>query len=97
MLLGFYLFFKNLKFVTRGQVSMAVEKLTKARLIQIIITLAILVCAFLWRTFSYQGSSPKPLASIGQISSFCQDWDQNDKRVVILAAVRDIANKHNQG
>lgn len=75
---------------------MAVEKLTKARLIQIIVTLAVLVCAFLWRTFSYEGSSAKSLALIGQISAFCQDWNQNDKRVVILAAVGDIASKHNQ-
>lgn len=33
---------------------MAAEKLTKARLAQILITLLVLISAFLWRTFSHE-------------------------------------------
>lgn len=36
---------------------MAAEKLTKARLAQILITLLVLISAFLWRTFSHESGT----------------------------------------
>ncbi|ASK55406.1 hypothetical protein CEQ48_11640 [Vibrio tarriae] len=36
---------------------MAAEKLTKARLAQILITLQVLISAFLWRTFSHESGT----------------------------------------
>ncbi len=36
---------------------MPAQKLTKARLAQILITLSVLACAFFWRTFTYETPS----------------------------------------
>ncbi|BAC94434.1 conserved hypothetical protein [Vibrio vulnificus YJ016] len=43
-----------MKFVTRKTEKMPAQKLTKARLAQILIMLTILVVAFIWRSLSYQ-------------------------------------------
>ncbi len=44
---------KSLKFVTKVN-DMAAEKLTKARLIQIILTFIVLITAFFWRTATHE-------------------------------------------
>ncbi|MCW8330863.1 hypothetical protein MD588_18890 [Photobacterium sp. SDRW27] len=38
---------------------MAAEKLTKARLIQILFLMAVLITAFVWRTVTYEQSTPQ--------------------------------------
>ncbi|TOH22869.1 hypothetical protein CGH46_25505, partial [Vibrio parahaemolyticus] len=46
-----------MKFVTRILVIMPAQKLTKARLAQILIMLSLLVGAFFWRTFTHETST----------------------------------------
>ncbi|KDM91441.1 hypothetical protein [Photobacterium galatheae] len=46
---------------------MAAQKLTKARLIQILVLLAVLITAFVWRTITYKEASP-----VGEVSVVCQ-------------------------
>ncbi|EGR4141812.1 hypothetical protein DDN51_05335 [Vibrio cholerae] len=57
---------------------MAAEKLTKARLAQILITLLVLISAFLWRTFSHESGT---LITCG-MEKPCQ-FDIEGKRVTV--------------
>ncbi|TQQ51249.1 hypothetical protein FXE34_10065 [Vibrio cholerae] len=61
---------------------MAAEKLTKARLVQILVTLLVLISAFLWRTFSHESVT---LITCG-MEKPCQ-FDIEGKRVTVSQLV----------
>lgn len=64
---------KSLKFVTKVN-DMAAEKLTKARLIQIILTFIVLMVAFFWRTATHEECT-----NMGEMSSKAQIECESDE------------------
>ncbi|HDZ9461962.1 hypothetical protein [Vibrio cholerae] len=65
---------------------MAAEKLTKARLAQILITLLVLISAFLWRTFSHESGT---LITCG-MEKPCQFDIEGERVTVSQLGSRDV-------
>ncbi|SYZ81323.1 Uncharacterised protein [Vibrio paracholerae] len=64
---------------------MAAEKLTKARLAQILVTLLVLISAFLWRTFSHES-----VTLINCVMEKPCQFDIEGKRVTVSQLVSHV-------